>query len=545
MNPASTSDRSVPWPARLRAIPSHYWVAIAAASYLFIFVRVQWRVGDEGDILNGALAVSEGRVPYRDFFDLRGPGSFYWLGLFFKVFGATWQVARVHLLLTGTLTSLLVYHLTKRVCGTREAVLTCALVTTLSLPLWPASHHHWDSNLFALAAVAAFFRWQHEHRSRWVLTSGLLAGLASCFIYQKGFLLVVSFLATMTITRFHFRERIGLVRCACTLLTGYGAVGVTVLAWFTYLGALPDFIDGTIRFPVTTYADANKLPYAHMLLAQAFGGLAPWRVFPSGLALPVAVLSMLPLLLVAALPFLVLALGGWCLVTQPAVKWLRVPIVAYGLSGFALWFSEFHRPDLMHLIYGCPLLLITLWLLWNAVDKGRLLKTLVPAAVGISVLLLAVGQGLRAATADVHIRTRRGPIVMPHDDLALRFLLSDEVNRGDYVFVYPYYSTYYFLADVRNPTRFGEMMYGPGSKPYFDEAIAAIDARQVKFILWDTLVDGENLKEWFPAYQPPPANERWMELYFQAHYEQLGVLSGFRVLRRRESSPVHATPVLQ
>jgi len=95
---------------------------------------------------------------------------------------------------------------------------------------------------------------------------------------------------------------------------------------------------------------------------------------------------------------------------------------------------------------------------------------------------------------------------------------------------------YYFLADVRNPTRFGEMMYGPGAKPYFDEAIAAIEARQVKYILWDTVLDGENLKEWFPAYQHPPENERWMERYFQAHYEQQAVLNGFRVLKRMSSS---------
>ena len=123
---------------------------------------------------------------------------------------------------------------------------------------------------------------------------------------------------------------------------------------------------------------------------------------------------------------------------------------------------------------------------------------------------------------------------MPTDDPALRFLLSNEVSRGDYVFVYPYYSTYYFLADVKNPTRFGEMMYGPGSKPYFDEAIAAIEAKRVNYVLWDTVVEGENLKEWFPAYQRPPENERWMELYFQTHYEQQGVLNGFRILRRRE-----------
>src|SRR4051812_12468583 len=96
-------------------IQGYLWVAVVATLYLWLFVRVQWHIGDEGDMLNGALAVTQGHVPYRDFFDLRGPGCFYWLGIFFRLFGATWIVARVHLLATGVASSLLVYYLTARV----------------------------------------------------------------------------------------------------------------------------------------------------------------------------------------------------------------------------------------------------------------------------------------------------------------------------------------------------------------------------------------------------------------------------------------------
>jgi len=511
----------------------YFWVAAVATAYLYIFVRVQWRIGDEGDMLNGALAVVQGRVPYRDFYDLRGPLSFYWLGLFFKIFGATWRVARLHLLLTGTLTSLLVYHLTKRVSRGAGAVLPCALVTVLSIPFWTASHHHWDSNLFALTATAAFFQWQDHGKSRWLFASGLLAGLTSCFIYQKGGLLLASFVAVMCVSRLYFRTSVNLVRDVCTILAGYGIVGLVVLAWFFRLGALHDFVDATIRSPLNTYVDANRLPYAHLLMLNALG-VAPLQLFPPAVALASAIVLMLPFLLIAALPFLVVSLVGVRVLTAPAAKVFRPPIIAYCLVGFALWFSEFHRRDMMHLIYGCPVLLIALWLLWDSVDWRRVVKIVVPVMVAVALIFVATNRALYAAAANEHILTRRGAIVLPQDDPALRFLLSDEVARGDYVFVYPYYSTYYFLADVRNPTRFGEMMYGPGSKPLFDEAIAAIEAKQVKYILWDTVVAGENLKEWFPAYRQPPENERWMETYFQTHYEQLVVLNGFRILRRRQ-----------
>jgi Dolichyl-phosphate-mannose-protein mannosyltransferase len=527
------SDRSVSTAfVRRPHVQEYFWVAAIATVYLYLFVRVQWRIGDEGDMLNGALAVTQGRVPYRDFYDLRGPLSFYWLGLFFKTFGATWQVARLHLLLTGTLTSLLVYHLTRRVSRGAGALLPCALVTVLSIPSWAASHHHWDSNLFALAATAAFFYWQDHGRSRWLFATGVLAGLTSCFIYQKGGLLLASFVVVMGVSRLYFQTPVNLVRGICTMLVGYGVVGLVVLAWFFRLGALHDFFDATIRWPLNTYADANRLPYAYHLMLNALG-VAPLELFPRPVALAVAVVLTVPFLLIAALPFLVVFLLGGRVLTAPAATVFRLPIVAYCLVGFALWFSEFHRQDVMHLIYGCPVLLIALWLLWDSVDRRRIVRIGVPAMVAISLICVATNRALYAASANEHVLTRRGAIVLPQDDPALRFLLSDDVARGDYVFVYPYYSTYYFLADVRNPTRFGEIMYGPGSKPHFDEAIAAIDAKQVKYVLWDTVVADDNLKKWFPAYQQPPENERWMERYLQTHYEQFAVLNGFRILRRR------------
>ena len=221
---------------RFGAFKDYYWVATAATLYLYIFVRVQWRVGDEGDILNGALAVSEGRVPYRDFFDIRGPGAFYWLGLFFKIFGPTWFVARVHLLLTGAMTSLLVYHLTRRVCRTREVVLPCALVTTLSLPLWPASHHHWDSNLFALAAASAHFRMAGSWQVPRLFAAGLLAGLSRASSIRR-----VSPCSCHSCGDGDRAAELPRLRSGWwavpVRLGGYGTVGMAVLAWFFHIVA--------------------------------------------------------------------------------------------------------------------------------------------------------------------------------------------------------------------------------------------------------------------------------------------------------------------
>jgi hypothetical protein len=517
---------------RVGALQDYLWVGAIAAAYLYLFVRILWRIGDEGDMLNGALAVSEGRVPYRDFFDLRGPASFYWLGLFFKVFGATWFIARTHLLMTGTLTAVLVYHLARRVHRSAGALFPCAMVTVMSLPSWPASHHHWDSNLFALAAVAAFFHALDSDARRWFFLTGAFAGMTSCFIYQKGFLLLVSFIGIVTIGRVFFRRRAALTD-SVALLVGYCAIGAGVLAWFIHLGALQDLIDATIRFPLNTYADQNRLPYAYQLSWLAFGKLPSLRVLPAFVALPAATLLLVPAIIFGLLPFVVVALACFYATGRPAMRREAFAVIAYSLIGFALWFSETHRPDIMHLIYGSPVLVIASWLLWRELEWPRVMRATVPAVLIGSVLFVAGVQAWGAAAANQRTPSRRGTVVGFDDDEALRFLVSDQVRAGDFVFVYPYFSTYYFLADVRNPTPFGEMIYEPGSKHYFDDAIEALERHQVKFILWDTVMTAENMQQWFPAYEVPPERERWMENYFREHYDEIGVLNRFRLLRRK------------
>jgi hypothetical protein len=49
---------------------------------------------DEGVVAYGAQSVVEGRLPYRDFWTLYGPGQFYLVALFFSIFGDSFDVFR-------------------------------------------------------------------------------------------------------------------------------------------------------------------------------------------------------------------------------------------------------------------------------------------------------------------------------------------------------------------------------------------------------------------------------------------------------------------
>ena len=82
-------------------------VAALVGVYLLPFVHVLWRIGDEGTLVDGAHRVLHGQIPSRDFVEAMGPGSFYWLAAFFRIFGESIGTARGLLLLTGVALTLL------------------------------------------------------------------------------------------------------------------------------------------------------------------------------------------------------------------------------------------------------------------------------------------------------------------------------------------------------------------------------------------------------------------------------------------------------
>src|SRR5690349_8050457 len=61
----------------------------------FLFTRLDY---DEGILLQGAVRILQGQVPYRDFFSFYTPGGYYLYAALFKVFGTSIVVARATLI---------------------------------------------------------------------------------------------------------------------------------------------------------------------------------------------------------------------------------------------------------------------------------------------------------------------------------------------------------------------------------------------------------------------------------------------------------------
>ena len=109
-------------------------VFLAACLYLWPLRDFVSFNADEGIILSDADRILRGQVPYRDFFSLYTPGSYFLLALAFKLFGQSLVVARSILLVYCGVFSSLSYLLARRISSRTASLFATALLTLGCLP---------------------------------------------------------------------------------------------------------------------------------------------------------------------------------------------------------------------------------------------------------------------------------------------------------------------------------------------------------------------------------------------------------------------------
>jgi hypothetical protein len=267
---------------------------------------------DEGLVLQAGARISEGQLPYRDFYANYGPGQYFVVGGLDLVFGPsllTWRVLRVAL---DAAVAVLAYALARRdaseplALGAWLAVAAAMAFPTLPHPNPAALTLGFGSLLLARRSAAA---------------AGALAGLAVVFRFDLGLAAVAgAALAGLAAVGLRSVPRI-LAAAALVVLALLGPV----------VAAAPGaFWDQTIGFALDEQS-LQRLP-----LPGAYnGGFEPSRLlghyFPyvliAGLALWVllAAVRRAPLRLWAAFPF---ALAGLAYLLARADEFHLVPLAA-------------------------------------------------------------------------------------------------------------------------------------------------------------------------------------------------------------------------
>jgi dolichyl-phosphate-mannose-protein mannosyltransferase len=164
----------------LRYLPHAF--AILAVVVALAHFRTQIDSNDEGIAAMGAWRVLRGQVPYRDFFAIETPLSFYVVAPLYAVFGVSFTVGRVVTQLLGIAMVVSVFGLARRLIPSPLfAAVPLAFLCQAGVGIFPFASHHWFADVFCLAALLAAYRALED---RWA-AGWWLAGAASALALES------------------------------------------------------------------------------------------------------------------------------------------------------------------------------------------------------------------------------------------------------------------------------------------------------------------------------------------------------------------------
>jgi len=210
---------------------------------------------DDGVAAEGARLVLHGHIPYRDFWTIYSPGSYYLNALAFTMLGERIISIKLFGLFGGILQAALFYGILSRAVQNKVLVVLSAIVYLVLIPIGVQTY--WLTA--AMAAIYSLIRFIEQPKSPWCYVCGLFIGLTVLFRQDSGVYLAIAVLPMIIVGAFGEGKRklypaikaLG----ACALVVG------PAIGYLAINGALPQMIESTIRFAIFVFPKSRPLPY--------------------------------------------------------------------------------------------------------------------------------------------------------------------------------------------------------------------------------------------------------------------------------------------
>jgi hypothetical protein len=480
-------------PPRLSTNAATALVFLSACLFLYWTTAHRFVLSyDEGIFLDGARRILEGQAPYRDFFILMGPASFWFQAAALKLFGLTLAASRIVVILDLSTIAACVYQFVAR--RTRPAlgafVAALCIVLETAEPVVALPNHRWDSAALATLAVTIL---SANARGPWLWVAGACAALAA---WATPTVLLVGLALALCI---FLRDRANLWRfCA-----GAGLVSLAAGCTLAMQGALLPMLHQML-WTGSNYNGPNWVPYGGGLggYADLFKDIhgVEWvarGLIVSGMTLPVL------------LPPLAL-LFAW--LSRRTSEWM-IPCV----GALALLATAYPRFDLPHLTYVAPLFYA---LLAAGIAAAPYPRIKLPAFLLASLLLtIFAPYTILRRTSEQEFSSNVGLLRASGDDVILLRSLQNQIPRDSNLFVFPYLPVAYFLTLSHNPTRYSYLQ--PGMMSDLDEKIAlqGLQASPPERVVYYDFTEAQILHLW-PNSDPSRLRLRQIESYLATQYRK-------------------------
>jgi len=455
---------------------------------------------DDGFTLVAAERILRGQLPYRDYFTFIMPGSPYLMATWFKLFGASYVVAKSVLLVYAGIFGAITYLLARRLYDRSTALFAAALLVLGCMPFRFLVLHNWDSMLLASITLYCAQRALEAPSRSWSFFTGFSAA-STCLIEQSrgaGVLLGLVIAAAIFMVRPHSRRTDSFAKL-CWAAAGFVIPLTFTFAYFASQHALKAMLD-SLLWPASHYSTVNRVTFGWVPISN-LGDL--YLTGSLGGRLLVAFFSA-PMLLISVLSLMVLASTVYAM----PQRYKSAPSAALDLQvlGGSVFFGAFlaflatGRRDTHRLFYLAPLFVYLVPSILN-INQPRL-KTLYRARPLVACLLLFSFAGfgmipiLNALRHTARTETRRGTVRFGYRDEVVPYV-ERHVAEGQPLYVHPYQPMYNFLTGTANPTRFDFLQPGMATAEQYESAIRDLDRTQ--FVLLDTTFAADKIPETWPS----------------------------------------------
>jgi hypothetical protein len=518
---------------RLEWICTGLLLAVATWYWLQFFNR-STNLLDEGSTAAQALRIVNGDVIYRDFFTVVTPASYYTVAGLFQIFGASLIVLRWAALVTGLGILLITLTVGRRVMVWPFAAAAGLLTTVWGWFLVTPNFYSLEAALLSLISLACYVH--GAPKVRWMVLAGIATGLTALTKQNVGAYTAVGLFITIWASRIFDTEHDwrGRMKMSGQFIAGIGIAMVPALIFLIAAGAGSYLYESWIYYPLIKYTDRFARPFPDFFLLST----DPFDLWTK---------------LVVYLPVIVypLALVGiGVLATRfqrrgdVAAKHEGHALLAITAVGLLTLLQAWPRADVPHILFGLQATFIVFAYLLFCVWRG--LRMIPGPRVGVAAIAMVIAlapaltllwKGYQRTDWEyqnyiVAVRTDRarsiftGGLEAQRIDIVTKYI-AEHTAPDDPIFVVPWATGFYFLANRSNPTRTDFLLFeDPEAYPCL---LSRLDERPPKYVIygytWD--VDDRHFRD----YAAP------IDRYIRSRYAIEFSTDGYEIWRRLDEAP--------